>query len=51
MREGDYVFIMRAGEVIPEIISVIVDARDGSEKVVVPPDICPVCSMELEQDF
>ena len=51
VREGDYVFIMRAGEVIPEIISVIVDARDGSENVVVPPNKCPVCSMELEQDF
>lgn len=51
VREGDYVFIMRAWEVIPEIISVIVDARDGSEKVVFPPRICPVCSTELEQDF
>lgn len=50
MREGDYVFIMRAGEVIPEIVSVITDVRDGSEKIVVPPDICPVCSAPLDQD-
>lgn len=50
MREGDYVFIMRAGEVIPEIVSVITDVRDGSEKIVFPPDICPVCSTSLDQD-
>lgn len=50
VREGDYVFIMRAGEVIPEIVSVITDVRTGEEKIVFPPEICPVCSTKLEQD-
>ena len=50
VREGDSVFIMRAGEVIPEIVSVIVDVRDGSEKEVFPPETCPICSTWLEQE-
>ncbi len=41
---------MRAGEVIPEIVSVITEVRDGSEKVVEIPKICPICSTTLEQD-
>ncbi len=50
VREGDSVFIMRAGEVIPEIVSVITEVRDGSEKVIFPPEHCPICSTQLEQD-
>ena len=41
---------MRAGEVIPEIVSVIVDVRDGSEQEVEIPTVCPICSTPLEQD-
>lgn len=50
VREGDGVFIMRAGEVIPEIVSVLVELRDGTERIVTPPEVCPVCSTTLEQD-
>jgi DNA ligase (NAD+) len=50
VREGDQVFIMRAGEVIPEIISVITEVRDGSEKTIDIPTICPICFTKLEQD-
>ncbi len=41
---------MRAGEVIPEIVSVITDIRDGTEKVIIPPEVCPICSTKLDQD-
>ena len=41
---------MRAGEVIPDIVSVIVDVRDGSEKVIEIPTICTICSTILERD-
>ncbi|MBP9779703.1 NAD-dependent DNA ligase LigA [Candidatus Gracilibacteria bacterium] len=51
VREGDQVYIMRAGEVIPEIVSVIVDVRDGSEKEILIPTHCPVCQTELLQDI
>ncbi len=50
VRVGDYVFIMRAGEVIPEIVSVLTELRDGSEKIVNPPENCPICQTQLEQD-
>jgi DNA ligase (NAD+) len=50
VREGDYVFVMRAWEVIPEIVSVISDARTGNEKIVYPPEYCPVCSTGLKKD-
>lgn len=50
VREGDTVFIMRAGEVIPEIVSVVTEVRSGNEIPVLPPILCPVCSTTLEQE-
>jgi DNA ligase (NAD+) len=50
VREGDMVFVMRAGEVIPEIVSVLTEVRTGAEKPVVIPSLCPVCHTPLRQD-
>lgn len=50
IRIGDQVFIIRAGEVIPEVVSVITEARTGSEQEVIIPVICPVCSTTLRRD-
>lgn len=50
VKEWDYVFVMRAGEVIPEIVSVITEVRDGTEKDIKIPDNCPICQTRLEQD-
>ena len=50
MREGDYVFIMRAGEVIPEVVSVLSELRNGEEKIIEVPKICPICATKTEQD-
>lgn len=47
---GDEVFIVRAGEVIPEVVSVISEARDGSQKIVEIPTFCPSCQTPLTQD-
>ena len=41
---------MRAGEVIPEIVSVLTELRDGMERVVEIPKICPICSTPTMQD-
>jgi DNA ligase (NAD+) len=43
IREGDTVIIKRAGDVIPQVLGPVADLRDGSERVVGPPDACPVC--------
>ena len=40
---GDRVVIHKAGDVIPEIVKVITEERDGTQKVFKMPDICPVC--------
>ncbi len=49
IREGDTVLVERAGDVIPYIVKSLADLRDGSEKEVVYPTACPVCSAQLER--
>lgn len=40
---GDWVFVRRAGDVIPEVVAPIPDLRTGEEKAFVMPTVCPVC--------
>ncbi len=47
IRIGDSVVVQRAGDVIPEIVSVVKEKRNGSERPVVPPVKCPVCGSAL----
>lgn len=44
VRVGDTVVIQRAGEVIPEIVEVILSERTGEEVEFVMPTECPVCN-------
>ncbi len=44
---GDSVIIIRSGDVIPKIIKVLEDRRNGSEKPVSRPTECPTCHSEL----
>ncbi len=46
VRIGDTVVVERAGDVIPKIISVIEENRDGSEQPFSMPDTCPVCGAQ-----
>ena len=43
IRIGDTVIIQRAGDVIPEVVRVLTDQRDGSEREFHMPTTCPVC--------
>ena len=43
IRVGDRIVLQRAGDVIPQIVRVIVDARTGYERRFTFPNNCPVC--------
>jgi DNA ligase (NAD+) len=43
IRVGDRVWVVKAGDVIPAIESVLADKRDGSETVFAMPSACPEC--------
>jgi len=47
VRVGDTVVIQRAGEVIPEVVSVVLSHRPESSKPYVIPPFCPSCGTEL----
>ena len=44
---GDTVVIERAGDVIPFVIKVLSDLRNGTERSISIPKYCPVCSVKL----
>ena len=46
---GDYVVIRRAGDVIPQVVSVVSDRRPEDAKDIVFPEHCPVCNSEVER--
>ncbi|MDR3353415.1 MAG: NAD-dependent DNA ligase LigA [Synergistaceae bacterium] len=46
IRVGDFVWVHKAGEIIPEVIRVDESARTGSETPFVIPPVCPVCGAE-----
>ena len=43
VRVGDTVIVRRAGDVIPEVVSVLLDKRQGDPCVFTMPHQCPVC--------
>ncbi len=49
IREGDYVRIYKAGEIIPEIAKVLKDKRNGAEQPFEMPTICPVCGGDVSR--
>ena len=46
---GDTVIVRRAGDVIPQVSGVVVSKRDGTQKDVVFPKVCPVCGSDIEK--
>jgi len=47
LRIGDWVFVERAGEVIPQVISVVEDKRTGDEKIFEMPTTCDKCKQGI----
>ncbi len=50
IRIGDWVYVRRAGDVIPEITSVVKERRPKDAKPIVPPESCPVCKGKVVRD-
>ncbi|QCJ69657.1 DNA ligase [Providencia heimbachae] len=46
---GDTVVIRRAGDVIPQIVSVMVDKRPADSREIIFPIQCPVCGSDVER--
>ena len=46
---GDTVIIRRAGDVIPQVVSVVEERRPEDAKAIVFPTECPVCGSEVER--
>ncbi len=46
IRIGDTVLVQRAGDVIPQIVAVLLEKRTGVETMFVYPQICPVCQAQ-----
>lgn len=49
IRIGDWVEVMRAGEVIPQIVGPLPARRDGTEREFRMPEQCPVCGTPVER--
>lgn len=49
IRIGDRVIINKAGEIIPEVLRVVVEKRTGDEKEVEIPNLCPECGWRVER--
>ena len=49
IRIGDRVVINKAGEIIPEVLRVVVAKRTGDEKEVEIPSVCPECGWRVER--
>ena len=50
VRVGDFVMVRRAGDVIPEVVSVVVAQRTGTEVPYCAPTACPVCGSAVHKD-
>jgi len=50
VREGDWVLIRRAGEVIPEVVKPLPERRTGAERAFVFPGSCPVCGARVVRE-
>ena len=50
IRVGDTVLVRKAGEIIPEVLSVVMDKRPEGAVPYRFPEVCPVCGAPVERD-
>lgn len=51
VRIGDTVIIEKAGEIIPQVVRVVLEARPADSKPLKPPARCPECGGEIEIEY
>lgn len=49
IRLGDHVVVKKAGDIIPEVVEVLVERRTGDERIFQMPTACPACSSQLQR--
>jgi len=50
LRIGDIVLVEKAGEIIPQVVEALASRRDGTERPIEPPTVCPSCGSPLVQE-
>ncbi len=50
LREGDTVIVEKAGEIIPQVIGVLMERRMGKPRAITMPESCPACGRPVEYD-
>lgn len=50
VRVGDTVVVRRAGDVIPQLVSVVLDRRPKNSRLIEVPTECPVCGSVVEKE-
>lgn len=48
-RIGDTVIIRRAGDVIPQVVSVVTERRPANAEKIIFPNTCPICASHVER--
>ncbi len=50
IRVGDRIIVQKAGEIIPQVVSVLKEKRNGTESIFEEPAACPECKSAVSRD-
>ena len=50
IRIGDTAWVQKAGDIIPEVMEVVLEKRTGDERAFIMPGKCPVCGAEVMRE-
>ncbi len=48
IRVGDSVVVVKGGDIIPKVLRVLMEKRQGNERILPPPSSCPVCGAPVK---